>query len=146
MKTQRLYLAHPFDRRHEIRLKELIFEKETGIELVNPFYDVNRDDMELIDKGLMPPRRADKERGKSIVTGDLKLINSCDGILANYNKNDFSIGTPMEIFYNHYVLKHPGYLITDSKDVSGHPWITKNINKSFENYDKFADYIKQKHL
>jgi hypothetical protein len=47
----KLYLAHPFLDRYEIRLWEDTFEYRTGIELVNPFYDVNREDIDLIDAG-----------------------------------------------------------------------------------------------
>jgi len=35
----KLYLANPFQTRHETREWELETEKVTGIELFNPFYD-----------------------------------------------------------------------------------------------------------
>ncbi len=45
----KFYLAHPLKIRHEIRERELEFEKNTGIELINPFYDPKGKDEELDD-------------------------------------------------------------------------------------------------
>ena len=45
------YLAHPFEARKNVRKWELGFEKRTGINLFNPFYDGDeREDVEKADQ------------------------------------------------------------------------------------------------
>lgn len=70
----KLYLAHPLEMRKEIREIEHKIEEETGIELVNPFYDTGRDDIYEIDAGTKT--RADATLDyNSLVMKDLRLID-----------------------------------------------------------------------
>ena len=45
------YLAHPFDSRKAMRQWELETEVQYDIEIINPFYDIGRCDVEPIDDG-----------------------------------------------------------------------------------------------
>lgn len=144
MKIKKLYLAHPLVRRHEIRRLELLFEKETGIELLNPFYDnpEGRKDIERLDLGEYVARTLkEKEKGREIIDADLKLIDSCEGIVAIKNRTDSSDGTPMEFFYNSIILQKPTFLITE--DLCGHPWYIGSATKIFKDWHSFKDYIKE---
>lgn len=141
-KIKSLYLAHPFEMRKEIRDWELCFEKRTGINLQNPFYDCKeRNDMKLFDEGLLEPRTIKKvNEGLTIVESDLRQIEKEDGIVAFIEKNKESFGTPMEFFYNSRILQKPTYAITDN--MGGHPWIKGLATEVFPNKLVFERYIK----
>ena len=121
----RLYLAHSFEKRIESRELELEIEKETGIEINNPFYDCNLrvDDIKKLDKG----ESIKVPSAEWIVEHDLKHINACDGMLAfiyNFPEiSNSSIGTSMEVFYCSYVLKRPVISFVFSNKLKDHPWI-----------------------
>lgn len=118
MKIRKLYLAHPFPTRIRIRGWEEDFERRTGIELINPFYDRPRVEMELIDKGLLSPYDL-KRHFKKIVEGDLKAIDESDGIVAFHRHGIPAWGTPMEVMYTTFVAKKPVFIVTNKP---GHPW------------------------
>jgi len=122
----KFYLAHPIIKRYEVREQELQFEKKTGIQLINPFYDsYQREDIIKIDRGLMSTidARLDYER---IVEKDLEAIRQCDGVVAVIYKT-FSIGTYMELWYT-LTLKKPVYIVTRS--CYTHPWLKYVAEKS----------------
>ena len=114
------YLAHPLVLRHEIREKELAFEKRTGIELINPFYDTERDDVKAIDAGTMQ-RFSEKLDFKAIVENDLAAIDRAGGIVAIVRKGAISMGTPMEMWYTLSEGKQV-FVICDD-ELKGHPWV-----------------------
>lgn len=126
MRIKRLYLAHPFPTRLKIREWEIEFEKRTGIELINPFYDRNRKDVEKIDKGLLSPYDL-KRQYISIVEGDLKAINESDGIVAYHRHGTPAWGTPMEVIYTALMAKKPVFIVTNKP---GHPWSIYMARKS----------------
>lgn len=115
----KLYLAHPNADRIPVRKWELQCEKQTGVELVNPFEDV--------------------ERGTTydgVVVGDLSAIDSCDGVLAVVTQSSM-MGTPMEMFYaksNHIpliVISPFGGSWLD------HPWVQHTADVIFESFEDF---------
>ena len=111
-----LYLAHPIIHRHEVRKQELLFERSTGIDLLNPFYDTDREDIGAIDNG-----RTDRFGvSLDIVENDIKLIQECDGLLYVPCGHE-SIGSAMEIAYA-YQFGKPIYVIEPS-DLSRHIWL-----------------------
>lgn len=124
----KLYLAHPYKIRKDIRKKELEFESKTKIDLFNPFVD----GMET--KGWVN----NKKEGKKIVEKDLKYIKECDGMLAIFDNNITSYGTPMELFYAAKILKKPIYSISNHK---GHPWILGLSVKVFKNWKEVKEYF-----
>ena len=140
MVNKTLYLAHPFEMRKEVREWELEFEKRTGIQLQNPFYDADgREDIKLFDEGLLEPRTIAKiSSGIKIVEADLKQIKKADGVVAFIEANKSSLGTPMEFFYSSRILNKPTYAIT--KSMCGHPWIKGLATKSFNNKEEFENY------
>jgi len=138
----KLYLAHPLVERKWIREIELYIEKETGIELVNPFYDTERSDIKDIDSGIKTRFDPDLDY-TGIVDNDLNAIDNCKGVVAFLN-HERTIGTPCEMWY--CMLKNmPVYVI--SEDVTMHPWIRyivdKSEGKSFNDFSDFIKYIKE---
>jgi len=118
--TVRYYLAHPIGTRHDVRAWELEFEKRTGIELGNPFYDnTERDDIKAIDEGRTDPfdARLDSD---GIVEGDLKMIDERDGLVAMVSRTIPSIGTFCEVWHT-FRTKKPVFII--SPDWYTHPWL-----------------------
>lgn len=114
----RLYLAHPFDTRQHVRKLELRIEQDTGVELVNPFYDTGRTDAIEIDEGRTG--RYEKLDPETLVTKDLAMIDSCDGLVAFVPGHQFSFGTPCECWYA-LTIDMPVYFI--SPEHHAHPWI-----------------------
>lgn len=121
----RLYLAHSFNLRKNIRNWELDFEKRTGIELVNPFYDIkNRQTAEKQAirseatnwRKIYPIKRLDE---KKLVITDIRNMIYSDGVVAVLGKDSY--GTPMEMVYaklwgrNVYTWARNGG--------ENHPWI-----------------------
>ena len=143
----KLYLAHPFNSRIYIREWEKEFEKRTGIELANPFFD----NPDRVAKFSETAEFNEKERKRlvknfyGIVSGDLKYMQSCDGLLAIVDGNR-SIGTLMEIVYNRMFSlisgNRPCYIITTSGE-EHHPWLKYHATKIFKNFDEFETYIRR---
>jgi nucleoside 2-deoxyribosyltransferase len=140
----KLYLAHPLPLRAWIRKIELEIEKDTGIELLNPFYDTGRDDIEDIDAG---------RKGRSdpsldfinIVEKDLSNVQKSDGVLAYVTTQVHSIGTLCEI-WEAVKLGLPVFVI--SPDSTMHPWIRYatgiNGGMAFESWDDAKAYFTAK--
>ena len=149
----RLYLAHPTDMRKEIREWEIEFEKETGIELLNPFYDEKGEDPEYemikqVDSGEIDPemlnRYPDKEFAMKIVQSDLDKISNCDALVAFIEPDMESFGTPMELFWSSYCLDKKTYVII--KKMAGHPWILGMATKIFKDKESFTEWIKNRNI
>jgi len=135
----KLYLAHPQSRRESIREWELKFERKFNIELHNPFYDA--DEEGVTENDLLCVREdMTKERALNFITRDLRLIEKYDGVVVFIIDNADSFGTPMELFYNSWVLRHPAYIITDRLH---HPWIKGMSTKVFKTVGEFENYIEQ---
>lgn len=129
----RYYLAHPFDSRIEMRQKELQWEAAYEIEIVNPFYDLNRDDVKAIDEGYTDRYFADPCQ---LVNRDLTAILNSNGVIA-YVNGMLSYGTIMEIVWSH-IFHIPVYLICTNGH-HGHPWLkyhTEDIFISFEDFEE----------
>jgi nucleoside 2-deoxyribosyltransferase len=141
----KLYLAHPIAMRKEVRKWELQFEKKTGIELVNPFYDHTEnnpesEDIKNFDEGKAKPNTLkNKDYATNIMEDDLDTIYGCNGIVAFVEPDQDSFGTPMEIFFNSYNLNRPTYIIT--KNMSGHAWILALGTQIFKSKKGFTQWI-----
>jgi nucleoside 2-deoxyribosyltransferase len=123
-KQMKMYLAHPIKIRREIRDQELQFERNTGIELINPFYDPKGNNAEVenikqIDKCVKSAWTMDLDCD-AIVNADLESINLCEGIVAWVEKTVGTIGTFMEIWEAFRTGKKV-YVI--SPDWDTHPWL-----------------------
>ncbi len=135
----KLYLAHPFDSRRDMRLEQEIFEKATGIKLINPFYDIHREDIIAIDEG-----RAERSAvcdPVEIVERDVEAIMNSDGILAIINGKQ-SVGTMMEIVYSCVVFNLPTYIVcSDGQHL--HPWLQYHGCGVFESMEEAIAYFKE---
>jgi nucleoside 2-deoxyribosyltransferase len=131
----RLYLAHPLDSRKAIRERELLFEEVTGIDLVNPFYDIHRGGSLSVDTGTAETW---KEDAKDIVERDVETIRNCDGLVAVLTR-DQMIGTTMEIAYAHQMGK-PVYIV-DTAGLGKHPWISYHATAVVESLLQLAGVL-----
>jgi nucleoside 2-deoxyribosyltransferase len=143
--TIKFYLAHPILRRYEVREKELEFEKSTGIQLINPFYDsYERRDIKRIDSGKIK-EWDDKLDYEKIVEKDLDAIDNSDGIVACISKI-YSIGTYMELWYGMNKNK-PIYVVT--RHCGTHPWIKYVVAKSngviVKSFEELEKFVKEKY-
>ncbi len=139
--SMKLYLAHPLPLRHEIREKELEIEKETGVELLNPFYDTGRDDIYSIDRG--EKTRSDPSLDFiAIVEKDLSNVQKSDGVLAYVAINSHSIGTICEVWE---ALRVGLAVFVVSPDCLMHPWIryvtAVSGGAAFESWDAAKTYF-----
>jgi len=137
----KLYLAHPLDLRHEIRQIELEIENLTGIELINPFYDTGRDDIEAIDRG--EKTRSSQDLNPATIVGkDLGQIMVSDGVIAYIDKKVHQIGTICECWACAVQYHKPVYVV--SADCLTHPWVRFMIASSggegFESWDAFIKW------
>ncbi len=137
----RFYLAHPFDTRKIVRRMELLIEDVTGIELVNPFYDLDRNDVVQIDTGRAG--RYEKLDYTQLVLQDLEVIESCpDGLVAYIPWDCFQFGTPCECWYA-MEQGRPVYIISEQH--YNHPWIKFIARQSggevFKGWGAFDEWI-----
>lgn len=147
MTTKTLYLAHNFNIRKPIRKWELRIEGKYNINLDNPFYDHDRNDIKALDRleDDSPEQvKYFKERNtetmvESIVEGDLELIRKSDGLITQIKTP--SIGTSMEIFFASRILRIPVYIVT--KKHATHPWIKKHATVIFSDMAEFEKFVEK---
>lgn len=138
MEKLKLYLAHNLNDRHEIREIELELEKKYNIELVNPFYDIVRDDIKDLDEGRGCRYKLPMKRCVELVKRDLSMILRCDGILAIIKSP--SIGTTLEIAHAKQYFRKI-YII--SEKYSDHPWIKIYASRTFKTITEFENWLKR---
>lgn len=152
MKKLKLYLAHNFNDRFGVRKTELKIEKIYNIELFNPFYDSDRNDVTQLDKVGETREELDKtmrkytkEQCKELVERDLDAIRHCDGILTIIKSPSF--GTSMEIITCAYFYRNRIYIVTKNKQALSHPWLRYMIyvsdGKMFESITQFKQWLKR---
>lgn len=140
-KIKSLYLAHPWDMHEFVRNWELYFERIYKIDLFNPFFNSEGNDIKYAKKGDRELRHIiTKKAGNTIVNRDLRAIEKTDGLIAFLEYSKHSLGTPMEIFYSGKILQKPTFVI--SSNCGGHPWILSLATKVFKNTNSFEQYIK----
>jgi len=143
----KLYLAHPLEMRKEIREMELYVETETTVDLINPFYDVNRPEIERMDKMGYDRTNAkflNSVDEKKLVTKDLMLVESCNGVIAYVNSHYHSIGTICEIWHG---FKHGKVVYILTPNCSHHPWLRFAVGLSkgefFKSMDEFITWCEK---
>ena len=137
MKT--LYLAHPFDDRFLVREWELDFETRTGIQLVNPFYDITRKDVDPIDCGRA--QRYELLNPDELVERDVNTIVKQDGLVAIIS-GALSYGTIQEMVYGKLYHKPVYSIITNGHHQ--HPWLQYHSTKIFLNREEFEKFVTDK--
>jgi len=126
MKKLRLYLSHTISIRKEVKQWEYGIEHNYNIDLINPFYDLNkRENIERMDSNdnEIPYKFMNESIADDIVSTDLKAIAESDGLVAYIKKPSF--GTSMEIFYAKYVVNKPVYIYIEDHRLLRHPWLVK---------------------
>ncbi len=137
MTKSRIYLAHPFDTRHYVRQQELMVEHLTGLELVNPFYDTDRQDAIDIDEGRAG--RYEKLDPLKLVSKDLAVIRSCSSLVAYVPDGFFQFGTPCECWYAMSIGREVSIISPEHHE---HPWIKYIATMSGGyRYDGFQEFI-----
>jgi len=143
-----MYLAHPFSSRHKMREWELEMEKEWNLNIINPFFDVVREDKEIIDKKdvTLTTQATRKERYgltdeqcATLVERDVSLIKNSDGMIAIVD-GSLSYGTIQEMVYAHK-LGVPVYAVILNGHI-GHPWLRYHSTKIFETLEELAEWLK----
>lgn len=133
----KLYFTNQTVDRQIARTIELNIEKETGIELDNPFYDGDAKEVKALDSTGTSDMTPDE-----IVGRDLKRIREADGILA-YMSNDRNIGSCMEIALCGNWGK-PVYVIAVKENIYAHPWIKYYSCRMFKTPEEFITWAKNK--
>lgn len=135
----KFYLAHPLNSRHEVRAHEIRIETECpDIQLMNPFYDFDRDDIKDIDNGKTTRWELTYERCEDLVENDINSIIDCDGIVAVLDKG-LSCGTFMEIVYAR--VNNKKIIVLDLNGMKNHPWIRVHADKVITSWDEVSDAI-----
>ncbi len=135
MKLTRGYLAHPVLAREKVAIFERNFELRTGIDLINPFTEVERE----TEENLLVSEHGDyPDNGDRIVDMDLKAILTCDFVVA-FITSQRSYGTIMEICYA-YSMGKPVFIICENGHEK-HPWLVYHASKIFTNTRDFRKYI-----
>lgn len=135
----KLYYTNQTIDRHIAREVELLIEKETGIELDNPFYDGDAKEVADLDTKGTSNMTPDE-----IVGRDLKRIREADGILA-YMSADRNIGSCMEIA----LCANWGkvvYIIATKDHIATHPWIKYYACRIFRSPEDFITWVKTKRV
>jgi len=127
------YLAHPFDSRKAMRQWELETEVQYDIEIINPFYDIGRCDVEPIDDGTKA--RYEGLNSTELVNRDLSAIWSCGGVIA-YVNGDLSYGTIMEIVYAKQFGREVHLICTNGQE--NHPWLLHHSDFIYTSLEDFA--------
>ena len=137
-----LYLSHPVSLRTMIRKFELYIEKNSRLELFNPFYDADRKEIKAMDAGKDISEIYRKLNPTKIVEDDINYINHCDGIVSFLGDGDAkSFGTICEVWYA-YERGIPIFIITHF--LQEHPWVKyvtkKTGGKIFRCWSDFMKY------
>ena len=129
------YMAHPFSSRKDMRVWELHLEAHKGMDIVNPFYDLDRDDIEAVDGGFRPMY---KEDATLVVERDKAAIRDCDAVIALVD-GSLSYGTIMEIAYA-YDMGTPVHLIC-TNGRQDHYWLKYHSDKIYLSLQEFEDSL-----
>lgn len=131
------YLSHPEASRHYVREWELGFEgKHPKIALLNPFYDVDTEDIKAKDAG----EKFKKLPGYEwrMTQRDYIAIAYSRGIVCVVDENsERSIGTIMEMVMARAMAKNPKLLICTNKKLIDHPWLYTHFHKRYPSFEAF---------
>lgn len=126
------YLAHPYNSRVDMRQWELSVECRLEIEIVNPFYDLQRPS---VDAG---NGRVYFEDASDVVTRDVSAIAGCDSMIAIIDGNE-SYGTIMEMVYAKKMDKPVLLVCTNGKE--DHYWLKHHSDVVFKSLEELEEYL-----
>jgi hypothetical protein len=141
----KLYFAHPFKRRVENRRKEVDVERNTNIELFNPFYDDDgrKSDTQILDRkqvydklSAMDIDNVTDRECHMYIENVINNINRCDAVLAVPCDGDYDVS--FIILLSNSIGK-PVYVITEAfKDC---PWFRVFSKCIFRDWNAFKAYL-----
>ena len=131
----RYYLAHPHASRKEIRVWELHLEVRYEMDIINPFYDLDRDDIKAQDEGR---RDMYSEDDKVVVERDKAAIRACDAVIAIVDGSP-SYGTIMEIGYASDMGTPVHLICTNGKQ--DHYWLKYHSDHIYTSKQEFEDSL-----
>ena len=134
MKLLSGYLAHPILDRVMVAQFEQNFEARTGIDLINPFTEVERE----TEENLCASEEGNYDHTEKVVDLDLAAILKADFLVA-FVTGQRSYGTIMEICYA-YSMGRPVFIICTNGHEK-HPWLVYHSDKIFTNKNDFRKYI-----
>jgi len=137
----KIYLAHAFDAREKVKQWQESLDLPQH-QFINPFYDIERDDIEKIDR--LSISREDIETGKwivdpdKIVGRDIAALNTCDTIMVLLDNNK-TIGTHMEMVYAHLDDLNV-HAVCEASEF--HPWVQYHSTATFVSLEEYKQYLK----
>jgi len=138
---QYYYLAHPFNSREYIRKYQLGWQKEYGVNFVNPFFSSLTE--EKFTKGDESNEEYYKKiKDLDIVEPDLNAIKNekCKGMVAIIDGQQ-SYGTIQEMVYG-YLDNKPVYsIITCGQNY--HPFLRYHSKRVFRYFSEFERFLKE---
>ena len=143
-----MYLAHPFSSRHRMREWELEMEKDGNLDIVNPFFDVVREDKDIIDEKSVTlttlATRKDRygltdAQCATLVERDISLIENSDALVAIVD-GSLSYGTIQEMVYA-TLCGLPIYAVISNGHI-GHPWLRYHSTKTFATLEELTEWLK----
>ncbi len=134
----RVYLAHSVHKREHG--KEIQKKLEgMGIEVYNPFYSHDRQDILDLDKGIV---RAwditDEDTSMIIVDLDLEGVRKSDVLICIY-PDGVSVGIPCEMMFA-WMINIPIFCVVPER-LMGHPWIVALSDGAFPTVDMLYDVL-----
>lgn len=135
-----MYLAHPFGTREETRRWEQRIEEKYEVDLFNPFYDSNRQDIVDIDAGRKERYAMTDEDKQELVQRDLEFIKQQEGVLAIIDGST-SYGTIMEIVYAGLFGKPVFIIVTNGH--TNHPWLQVHAVKVYQSFKEFERTLRE---
>lgn len=134
----RVYLAHGKSERARGKAIQENIEK-MGIEVFNPFYSVNREDILSLDAGVLIGN-AEKGRAMAVVDSDLEGIRKSDIIVCVYPNDVVTIGVPCEMMYAS-MLNLP-IISVAKQEILEHPWVMAFSDGLFTDIEDLYLYLK----
>jgi len=138
IKPTKFYLAHPFDVRFKIREWELEFEKKTGVELLNPFFD-GSDNVGVENVNTGRQERYENIDADELIERDIEHIKNCEGVIAIVD-GSLSYGTIQEMVY----AKIHGKLVIAAvlNGHENHPWLRHHSNIIVNDLNKVEQAVR----
>lgn len=132
MEDQRIYMAGPiqhvgdYGKGWRERLKQT---QPSAFDWVDP-----------MDKYNTMEEASDEWTSEDIVIDDLKLIDSCDGVLVHWEAVP-TCGTPMEVFYTYRQTDMPVVIQSTLSPEDMSPWMEYHAHAIVESFDEAIEAL-----
>ncbi len=132
------YLAHSVHKREQGKDIQKKLES-MDIEVYNPFYSHNRQDILDLDKGIIQAWDiVDEDKSRFIVDLDLEGLRKCDILICIYPEG-VTVGIPCEMMYA-WMIGIVTFCVVPEK-LKGHPWIVALSDAVFSSTDLLYDTL-----